>query len=98
MKELGDKEIIYHQELADVISPLDLDAVYLYGSLTKYTFEKLKLLNSSEKLYYFDNQKELLKALRTNILKLESASLLFKGSHSMRLNLVVNEFVNYIKE
>ena len=102
MLELGPDEDRFHREVGEFIAAeaQDIDIVMLYGELSKYTAEGIKLGFCEDPsghmpwIYCFDSIEELETALKQEIYP--GDAVLFKGSNSMKLGPLVNKL--YPKE
>ena len=102
MLELGENEADFHREVGAFIASdtPDIDIVMLYGRLSKYTAEGIKLGFCEEPsghmpwVYFFDTAEELEKALKNEIYA--GDAVLFKGSNSMKLGALAEKL--YPKE
>ena len=91
MKELGSDQIRFHKEIGDYCSE-KIDIIMCYGDLTKNT------INRSNKIpiqLHFDTKKSLSKEL-CNAMQ-ENDVILLKGSRSMKLDLIIEDIINYVK-
>ena len=97
MLELGPDEDRFHREVGEFIAAEapDIDIVMLYGELSKYTAEGIKLGFCEDPsrhmpwIYCFDSIEELETALKQEIYP--GDAILFKGSNSMKLGPLVNK-------
>ena len=91
MKELGSDQIRFHKEIGDYCSE-KIDIIMCYGDLAKNT------INRSNKIpiqLHFDTKKSLSKEL-CNAMQANDVILL-KGSRSMKLDLIIEDIINYVK-
>ncbi|WP_064610989.1 UDP-N-acetylmuramoyl-tripeptide--D-alanyl-D-alanine ligase [Streptobacillus moniliformis] len=85
MLELGSDEKKYHEDLSYVLRETNFDRLFLYGKRMKYLYEKLCNLDDiSFKFEYFDNKKDIKKAI-DNIETIKEKVVLLKGSRSMKM-------------
>ncbi len=95
MLELGEESAALHRGIGEYMADLHLDAVFLYGSLSR---EIGKALLESEgdksgppaKVFMYDAFPSLREAVRAYLR--EGDAVLFKGSHSMNLSEIVDEY------
>ena len=85
MLELGDKAIPFHQKLGEYISTKQIDSVFGFGQLTKYTIETLKSKNINA--YSFDDKEKLSFQLKKFIKP--GDVILFKASRGMYLEKIL---------
>lgn len=88
MLELGNESIVFHKELFDFIIEHDVNKVYTVG---KFMLELHRLLPRNIKGMHFNDSNQL-KGDLANIVQ-DSDIILVKGSHGMRMDLVVQEFI-----
>lgn len=91
MLELGDKEKELHKEIGRCIDFDNIDFLFTYGKLSKYTSKEAQLKGYSDKSISFMNKKELIKYLK-RILKSNSLILL-KGSRGMHLEEIADSLL-----
>jgi len=89
MLELGGKSEDEHRALGDFLSGIDLEEIYLCGSMIKYAKENSKLKNSQ----YFPEQSEILVRLKQKIDK--NTVVLFKASRGMYFERFINNLVEH---
>ena len=87
MLELGSKEKQYHSEIGRIIREIGIDNVLTFGPLSQYI---VKEASKSKKVrtFWTSNQDELIDQLK-QYLKLSPGVILVKGSHSMKMEKVV---------
>lgn len=83
MLDLGENEINYHEALGSVINQMDIDQVYLYGPLSKYTAKTCQ-----KPVHYYEDKFELAKALSNE----KDCIILFKASRGLKMEEVINRF------
>ena len=91
MKELGNDEIKFHEEIGEYCIE-KIDIMMCYGDLTKNT------INHSNKIplqLHFDTKESLSKELYNTMQ--DNDVVLLKGSRSMKLDLIINDMINYVK-
>ena len=82
MRELGPDGAQLHAQIGELANSLGIDAVFCYGDLTRHTVRAF-----GERGFYFADKAKLIEALK---LALKSQqTVLVKGSHSMKMNEVV---------
>lgn len=86
MLELGENERKFHEEVAYKIAEYNIDKVYLYGDLSKYTYEKALLLGIEAK--YYDNKYDIVK----DLLNEKNSIILFKASNSMKIFDLIEQY------
>lgn len=84
--ELGNKSQSEHEMIGKHILDSDIDVFVLYGSNMKYAYE---IACNNKKIFHTEDFDELIKII--NNVKEEGDLLLFKGSHGMQLELVVDK-------
>tara|TARA_Y100000590_G_scaffold469563_1_gene658299 strand:- start:12572 stop:13930 length:1359 start_codon:yes stop_codon:yes gene_type:complete len=83
MLELGPKEVVFHENLAQPIIDANPYGVYLHGPLMKSLYDKLKKKGFSGEIEFFENREKLAKQL---ILKIKNGDLIFlKGSRGRKI-------------
>lgn len=87
MLELGNESIVFHTELLDSIVEQNVNKVHTVG---KFMLELHKLLPENIKGMHFDDSNQL-KSNLANIVQGNDV-ILVKGSHGMRMDLIVQEF------
>lgn len=87
MLELGNESIVFHTELLDSIVEQNVNKVHTVG---KFMLELNKLLPKNIKGMHFDDSNKL-KSNLANIVQGNDV-ILVKGSHGMRMDLIVQEF------
>jgi UDP-N-acetylmuramoyl-tripeptide--D-alanyl-D-alanine ligase len=88
MKELGDSEVVLHEEIGEYINQIDIDLVITVGKLSENIFNVLK---DSKRLQHFDDKHSMQKAILS--LLQDGDLLMLKGSKST----LMYEVVEYIK-
>ena len=91
MKELGSDQIRFHKEIGDYCSE-KIDIIMCHGDLAK------NVINDSNKIpiqLHFDTKASLSEHL-SNIMQ-ENDAILLKGSRSMKLDLIIEDIINYVK-
>ena len=88
MKELGDNEIEYHKAVGEKLYEYNIDKVYLYGELSKYTYEVAKQMGID--VEFFADKHLIVEKLK----KEEDSIILFKASNSMKIFEIIEEFKN----
>ncbi|MFT4327848.1 MAG: UDP-N-acetylmuramoyl-tripeptide--D-alanyl-D-alanine ligase [Wolbachia pipientis] len=87
MLELGNESIVFHTELLDSIVEQNVNKVHTVG---KFMLELNKLLPENIKGMHFDDSNQL-KSNLANIVQGNDV-ILVKGSHGMRMDLIMQEF------
>lgn len=87
MRELGNEEVRYHQELGGRIASSGLDLAVAYGPLANYAIEKIHALNPSAEAYHFDDARGVADFLRARLRK--GDALLLKASRGMKIEEVL---------
>ncbi|MBI3017473.1 MAG: UDP-N-acetylmuramoyl-tripeptide--D-alanyl-D-alanine ligase [Deltaproteobacteria bacterium] len=87
MLELGSKEKQYHAEIGRIIKKIGIDNVLTFGSLSQYIVKEADK-NKKIRTFWTLNQDELISQLK-QYLKLSPGVILVKGSHSMKMEKVV---------
>lgn len=87
LKELGSDEVKYHQEIGCLVNKFGIDKLLTVGNLAKHAND----IFSGEKLHFISND-DVVKYCRDNLPK--EATLLIKGSNSMRLSNIVEQLLN----
>jgi UDP-N-acetylmuramoyl-tripeptide--D-alanyl-D-alanine ligase len=77
MRELGEKENLFHQEIGEYINQIDIDLVITLGILSENIFNSL---NESKKLQHFSNKNQLQQEI-LNLLE-NGDIVMLKGSKS----------------
>ena len=91
MKELGDLDNHYHQEMGKWILKANLDNIFLYGN-EKSLLEVVNKSGLSIKNIYFSKEniiKDLMSILKNNT---ENTKIIVKGARSSRMEQIVKEF------
>ncbi|MGL9725313.1 MAG: UDP-N-acetylmuramoyl-tripeptide--D-alanyl-D-alanine ligase [Wolbachia sp.] len=88
MLELGNESIVFHKELFDFIVEHDVNKVYTVG---KFMLELHSLLPRNIKGMHFNDSNQLKDDL-ANIVQ-DNDIILVKGSHGMRMDFIVQEFI-----
>jgi UDP-N-acetylmuramoyl-tripeptide--D-alanyl-D-alanine ligase len=87
MLELGDIAQEEHENIGELINSSNINAVYLYGDLTKATYNAIR---GGIKKYHFTNKIDLIKQLKKDILHIDKPIvILVKGSNSMKMDEIV---------
>lgn len=86
LKELGDNEILYHKEVGEFANQHQIDKLITVGNLSKHASDNFH----GEKIHFRTNE-DVVKYCTSHLPK--HATLLVKGSNSMRLFDIVNELV-----
>lgn len=86
MLELGQYSQSFHKQLGEYINKLNLNEVILFGKEVEYTKEKIT--NPKIKVISTYQSKELIRLL--NQIAKENAVILFKGSHGMGLEKIID--------
>lgn len=89
MKELGQEAQSLHLAAADIIRQAGIDFLFTYGELSSLT---AKAFGSSA--YHFNEQKQLISALKTFLS--QQTTILVKGSRSMCMEKVVAELIQQL--
>ncbi|MBI3019501.1 MAG: UDP-N-acetylmuramoyl-tripeptide--D-alanyl-D-alanine ligase [Deltaproteobacteria bacterium] len=87
MLELGSKEKKYHAEMGRIIKKIGIDNVLTFGPLSQYIVKEADK-NKKIRTFWTLNQDELISQLKQD-LKLSPGVILVKGSHSMKMEKVV---------
>ncbi|XMB86010.1 UDP-N-acetylmuramoyl-tripeptide--D-alanyl-D-alanine ligase [Mycoplasmatota bacterium WC44] len=88
MLELGENEIELHKEIGRQINFNEVDYLFTYGELAKYTAYEAKKKSSKENVFSFNTKAELILLLQ-QILK-KDGIILLKGSRGMKLEDIAN--------
>lgn len=88
IKEGGESAAEYHHQVGRTVAGLDYDAVFCYGENSRYIAQEARA-NPSLKVFCTETKDGLIDQLRGYIR--EEDLLLFKGSHSMELEHVVDK-------
>lgn len=88
MLELGEQELMFHEEIGSMAAVLGVDNLCTIGTLSKAMEKAAKQANECIQVRHFENREELITYLK-RLLKPEDVVLL-KGSRSMQLNLVAD--------
>lgn len=87
MLELGSKEKQYHTEIGRIIKEIGIDNVLTFGPLSQYIVKEADK-NKKIRTFWTLNQDDLISQLKQD-LKLSPGVILVKGSHSMKMEKVV---------
>ncbi|MFD2045489.1 UDP-N-acetylmuramoyl-tripeptide--D-alanyl-D-alanine ligase [Ornithinibacillus salinisoli] len=88
MLELGEKEVDYHKEIGQRISPNKIDYLFTYGNLSKHIAMEAQKYFERNRVFSYTNKNALIENLTRTV---ESQDIvLVKGSRGMRLEDVVN--------
>lgn len=87
LKELGTDEVKYHYQVGELITKYRVDKLLTVGDLAKYASD----IFIGDKLHFANND-DVVKYCRDNLPK--DATLLIKGSNSMRLSNIVEQLLN----
>ena len=82
MRELGDKASEYHQSIGAEAKKCGIQQLFCYGDLSRHAADSF-----GKKGYFFDNQSELIQAIKPHLK--EKVTVLVKGSNSMQMDKVV---------
>lgn len=82
MRELGEKAVLYHQEIGEAAKNSGIQQLFCYGDLTRHTAAAF-----GKKAYFFADRDELIQALKPQLR--EQVTVLIKGSNSMQMDQVV---------
>lgn len=83
MLDLGPDEILYHQEIGQLINQLKIDRLYTLGNLSHHFSKDSRIINE-----HFESKEALLNSL-SPWLK-QNSTILFKASHSLGFTEIVN--------
>ncbi|MBG77023.1 MAG: hypothetical protein CMI98_04020 [Pelagibacteraceae bacterium] len=89
MLELGKKEKSYHREISNYLNVNNFFQVILFGNLILNLYKTYK---NKKNIFYFSNQKELIKHLAKYIKK--NTIILAKGSNSSSVNIFFKKLYN----
>lgn len=89
MKDLGEREEWFHQNIASYCDKKDIDGLLCIGELSKITYD---WASKNKIRHHFDNKKNLAKYIIDNWQS--NDVYLFKGSRSMGLDKVIEELKN----
>lgn len=92
MLELGEQEIMFHEEIGSFAAALGVDNLCTIGTLSKAMEKAAKQTNERIQTRHFESREELTAYLKS-LLKPEDVVLL-KGSRGMQLNLVADALRN----
>ena len=96
MLECGDQEKQYHQQLGLLLGGLKIDNLLTFGSLSQYIVETARNKNKKLKAFWTNDREELISELKQRLSSELDAVILIKGSHGMRMDLVVEALVKAI--
>ena len=92
MLELGDDEQVYHENLANEITAMDLEGIMLYGPRMKWLYEKLEKSNSETRLLWSEKDyTPIVDTLQESTG--ENSIVLLKGSRGMALEYIVKDLI-----
>jgi UDP-N-acetylmuramoyl-tripeptide--D-alanyl-D-alanine ligase len=83
MMELGDKELEFHEEIANSINPSHIHSVYTIGNLSKTIVDTLRNKEFAGEVKHFTSKEELVSACSRILSKKDV--ILVKGSRSLKL-------------
>lgn len=89
MLDLGDNEILLHEQLANDILKYEFNELLVYGDLISSTLETTSRLATNKKYMHFDTHDEIYEYLKPYLNK--ECALLVKGSRGMQLDIVVRK-------
>lgn len=89
MLELGEYSGELHEQVGDYINRKHIDMVVLYGEEVRHT--KHKIINEDIEVKHVVRRKDLIDTIKKDVLG-ENNVILFKGSHGMELEGVIDEF------
>lgn len=90
MLELGDRSVIFHEEVGRYAAAKNLDELYVYGALSKNILEKAQKVNPSVKGKAFEKREDLETFLDGYFKK--GDCILFKGSNGMKLSEIASKY------
>lgn len=88
MKELGEGEIDFHMQVGEKLSEYNIDKVYLYGELSRYTLGIC--LERNIDVSYYQNKFDMIPDLKME----KNSIILFKASNSMKIFEVIEALKN----
>ncbi|CAM4074115.1 UDP-N-acetylmuramoyl-tripeptide--D-alanyl-D-alanine ligase [Lederbergia lenta] len=88
MLELGENEIVYHEQVGEEINPDKIKYVFTYGKLGKYIGEGAKKHFSESRIFHFTDKEKLADAIKEK--SNGSEIILVKASRGMRLEETVD--------
>lgn len=89
MLELGENSPAYHREVGEYLAQTSITHLFAVGDLIDHTIEAVKTLNPSIQVYKFQDNDQLLAALKEFLHS--NDAVLLKGSNGMKLKAVANE-------
>lgn len=88
IKEIGEKSIEYHKKVGKMVSDSCINVLFCYGEYSRYIAETVRE-QSLIPVYHTTNMDELIDSLKSKVTY--NDIVLFKGSHSMALEHVVDQ-------
>ena len=98
MGELGDNQVSLHEEIGKYYNTKNIDILVSIGPLSKNIYDKAltkqkpSSLDSTNKLYYYENKEDFIQAFPSIIA--EGDTVLIKASNYMGFEKIVNKLIN----
>lgn len=94
MAELGEKSILYHKIIGNIVNVSNIDYVFSFG---KYSYEIFKICKNGK--HFSEKYKNILqKKLKETILKQKKSTILIKGSRSMKMEKIIEYLIEEYKK
>lgn len=89
MKELGEQELIYHQEIGTYAKQEGIDELYGFGKLAQQT-----VLSFGPHAEHFESKQDIVDSLKS-LIQQGNLCILVKGSRSMAMEDIIHEILNH---